>query len=124
MADNKFTFGNNGDRRKNYGRRAYDKKSDYDDDLEKFRKIKEEWEKENPYRFPSIPEFPPTVPRWPKWPESPYPSDPNPIMGHCPKCGITLHQIMHYVCNRPNCPVFLQITCDVGSLSCKNKNTT
>jgi hypothetical protein len=31
--------------------------------------------------------------------------------GKCPKCGMTLKSPMGYVCNSPNCPTFMQVTC-------------
>lgn len=43
------------------------------------------------------------VPLIPKLPELP-PHQPNPVVAVCGECGIELHQIMGYVCNRPRCP--------------------
>lgn len=33
---------------------------------------------------------------------------------HCPKCGIKLTNSMGYVCHSPNCPTFLNVTCDTN----------
>jgi hypothetical protein len=37
------------------------------------------------------------------------PTGPNPTVSVCGKCGMEIKQVMHYVCNIPDCPVFLQI---------------
>lgn len=29
----------------------------------------------------------------------------------CPKCGVKISGVMGYVCNSPNCPTFVQVTC-------------
>jgi hypothetical protein len=29
----------------------------------------------------------------------------------CPKCGVKISGVMGYVCNSPNCPTFLQVSC-------------
>ena len=33
--------------------------------------------------------------------------DPNPIMGTCPRCGVELRRVMHYVCPQSLCPTGL-----------------
>lgn len=32
---------------------------------------------------------------------------PNGVVGHCPKCGLELRQVMGYVCSVPMCPTGL-----------------
>ena len=29
----------------------------------------------------------------------------------CPKCGVKISGVTGYVCNSPNCPTFVQVTC-------------
>jgi len=40
--------------------------------------------------------------QWPKYSDT---------IAVCGACGLEIKQVMGYVCNAPNCPVFLQVTC-------------
>ena len=57
----------------------------------------------------------PVIPALPKEPEKyPRPGGPfNHPVAVCGECGITLFQVMSYVCGRPNCPTGLgnRVTC-------------
>lgn len=39
---------------------------------------------------------------------------------NCPKCGMTLSNVMGYVCASPNCPTFPNVTC-VGAVGSTNQ---
>lgn len=72
---------------------------DLSDLLERLDKLIELLEKQNsPKRdpVPAIPDFPPQYPI-PKFEEK----------RTCPTCGITLEQVMGYVCSHQNCPTGL-----------------
>lgn len=43
--------------------------------------------------------------------------DPNPPVGVCGECGITLHKVMHYVCNKAECPCFPRVTMSAPTAS-------
>lgn len=44
-----------------------------------------------------------TIP-WGDKDEMPSPRESNPVIGHCPKCGLELHGMMMYCCSRHPCP--------------------
>ena len=69
--------------------------------------------------------LPKPLPTWPKidlekWKQNPLPPLPTLPMwpsterSTCPKCGISLDGLMNYYCASPNCPTFMQTTCDTS----------
>jgi len=47
---------------------------------------------------------------------APYPSDPNPIISVCGKCGLRVYRVMDYVCPHAVCP------CEFSGLTCHTNN--
>jgi len=47
----------------------------------------------------------PLIPKLPIIPNEP--ATPNPIVAVCGECGLSLHQVMAYVCTNQRCPTWL-----------------
>lgn len=47
----------------------------------------------------------------PRQPMPPVPADG--AIAICGACGLRIYPVMHYVCTRPDCGVFPQVTCQV-----------
>jgi hypothetical protein len=53
------------------------------------------------------PEGLPIIPKLPEWPKRPA----DGAVAICGECGMRILQVMGYVCSRPRCPVFPNVTC-------------
>jgi len=82
-------------------------KDGFKDGIEEGKKIVEEQ-----WRQDKINELEKTLPK-PPWGLGDY------VFGtkdNCPKCGMTLSNVMGYVCASPNCPTFPYVTCGIGAV--------